>query len=145
MTIRVERTFELAASPERVWEFISDPEHRARSISVVTDYDLDDEDGTSATWKVKLPIPLLDRAVAVQTREVDREEPRYVEFVGKSKVMNVRGQHTIEPSDTGGCRVHNRFLVDGKLPGVETFFERNLDTELDNLEAALRNYLDAEV
>jgi len=29
-------------------------------------------------------------------------------------------------------------VVDGRLPGVESFFERNFDAELDNLEDALR-------
>jgi hypothetical protein len=54
--------------------------------------------------------------------------------------MRVVGEHTVEPSEDG-CRLVNEFVVDGKLPGVERFFRRELDSELDNLEAALRDAL----
>jgi carbon monoxide dehydrogenase subunit G len=138
MTVRVERSFEIPVGPERVWEFIVDPEKRARSISVVSDFELEDEDGRRATWYVDLPIPLLNRSAAVRTEDVDRRPPEYVKFVGRSKIMRVTGEHEIEATDSGS-RVTNRFVVDGRLPGVERFFERNLDRELANLEAALRN------
>lgn len=137
MTVRVERTFELAVPPERVWEFIADPERRARSISVVSDFELENEEGTRATWYVDLPIPLLDTSAAVRTEDVERTPPNYVKFVGRSKVMRVTGEHEIQETD-GGCRVVNSFVVDGRLPGVERFFERNLDKELQNLETTLR-------
>ena len=142
MTTRAERTFDVAASPERVWEFIADPHELARAISVVTDHELEDDAGTAAIWYVDLPIPLLDRAASVQTKEVERDEPHFVEFTGKSKIMNVRGRHTIEQTDDGGSTVHNQFIVDGRLPGVERFFKRNLDQEIDNLEAALNRSLE---
>ncbi len=137
MTVRVERVVEVPASPERVWEFIADPENRARSISVVTEYELDDEAGQSATWQVQLPIPVLDQAIAVTTEDVQRRPPEYVEFVGRSKVFRVTGEHEIEATE-GGSRLTNRFVVEGRLPGVERFFKRNLDTELQNLENTLR-------
>jgi carbon monoxide dehydrogenase subunit G len=137
MTVRVERTFEFDVSPERVWEFIADPEKRARSISVVTDFELKDADGQEAIWHVDLPIPLLDASAKVRTEDVEREPPKYVKFVGRSKVMRVTGEHEIQPTENGS-RLVNTFVVDGRLPGVERFFERNLDNELDNLEAALR-------
>ncbi|WP_254767616.1 CoxG family protein [Salinilacihabitans rarus] len=136
MTVRVERSFELAAPPDRVWAFISDPEKRARSISVVADYTADDPDGRAATWHVELPIPFVRRTVTVETEDVERRPPEYVEFVGRSRVMTVRGEHEIvETAD--GCRLKNRFVVDGKVPGVETFFRHNLDEELENLRRAL--------
>jgi carbon monoxide dehydrogenase subunit G len=135
MTVRVERTFDLDAPPESVWAFISDPRKRAEPISVVSEYEVTGE--RSATWHVKLPIPLVDRTVPVETRETDVEPPEYVRFVGRSKVMRVVGEHELTPHE-GGTRLTNRFTVDGKLPGVEKFFKRNLDDELDNLEAALR-------
>lgn len=144
MTVRVERTFELSASPEQVWEFISDPEQRARTVSVVKDFELSDSDGTAATWYVTLPIPLIDKAVAVHTQDADRDPPRYVRFVGRSKVMRVEGEHTLEPTADGGTRVINRFVVEGRLPGVERYFKRNLDAELSNLETALREALELE-
>jgi carbon monoxide dehydrogenase subunit G len=137
MTVRVERTFEFDVSPDRVWEFIADPEKRARSISVVTDFELKDADGQEAIWHVDLPIPLLDASAKVRTEDVEREPPKYVKFVGRSKVMRVTGEHEIQPAENGS-RLVNTFVVDGRLPGVERFFERNLDNELDNLEAALR-------
>lgn len=135
MTVRVERVVEVPASPERVWAFISEPENRARSVSVVTDYELDD-DGRKTTWHVRLPIPLLDRAVRVATEDVERRPPEYVKFVGRSKVFSVTGEHDIEAVD-GGSRLTNRFVVEGRLPGVEQFFKRNLDRELENLEKTL--------
>jgi carbon monoxide dehydrogenase subunit G len=137
MTVRVERTFEFDVSPERVWEFIADPEKRARSISVVTDFELKDPDGQEAVWNVDLPIPLLDASAKVRTEDIERDPPKFVKFVGRSKIMRVTGEHRIEPTENGS-RLTNTFVVDGRLPGVERFFERNLDQELDNLEAALR-------
>ena len=143
MTVRVDRSFDVSASPERVWEFISDPENRARAISVVEDYSLDDPDGRTATWHVTIPIPLLRRTATVKTEDVERDPPAFVRFVGRSKIMQVTGEHRIVETDDGS-RLENRFIVDGKLPGVETFFERNLDAELDNLHLALERDIRAD-
>ncbi|KTG11185.1 SRPBCC family protein [Haloferax profundi] len=141
MTVRVKRTFEFDAPGEDVWEFIADPAKRAGAISVVERFDISD-DGRHATWYLELPIPLVRSTVKVETEDVTVEEPTHVKFVGRSRVMRVTGEHTIESSDEG-CRLVNEFVVDGRLPGVETFFERNLDRELDNLEAALRQELES--
>jgi len=94
------------------------------------------EDGRTI-WFVKLPIPLVDRVVRFETEERQRDPPRYVEFSGSSKVAHIVGEHELEATPDG-TRLVNRFVVDGKLPGVERFFRRNLGDELDNLEAALR-------
>jgi len=142
MTVRVERTMTVAASPERVWEFIGDPDQRARPISVVEEWEIHDDD--RATWHISLPIPIVDRTIAVETEDVERREPEYVRFIGRSKVMRVQGEQELEPTEEGGTRVTNRFVVDGKLPGVERFFKRNLDGELQNLERALNDYLDGD-
>jgi len=137
MTARVERAFEVDAPPEVVWEFIANAEKRARPISAVERFELTGE-GT-ATWHLRLPVPLVDRTVAVETTETDRDPPAYVRFVGRSRVMRVVGEHELEPLDGGRrTRLTNRFVVDGRLPGVERFFRRNFDRELDNLEAAVR-------
>ena len=141
MTVRVERRFALAAEPEEVWAFISDPAKRAGAISVVDEFELRSEDGREATWHVSLPIPMVRRTVRVDTRDVTREPPTYVEFTGTSKVMNVVGKHRIEEIE-GGCELVNEFVVDGKLPGVEKFFKRNLDEELENLQRALERDLE---
>jgi len=140
MTVRVERTMTVAAPPERVWEFIADPDERARPISVVKDWEIHDDD--RATWHVSLPIPVLDRTIAIETEDVERREPEYVRFIGRSKVLRVQGEQELEATDDGATRVTNRFVVDGKLPGVERFFKRNLDDELQNLESALRAHID---
>jgi carbon monoxide dehydrogenase subunit G len=134
MTVRVRRVLEFDVPPERVWEFISDPAKRAGAISVVDSYD---SDGQSGVWHVQLPIPLIKSTVAVKTRDVDVDPPQYVKFVGRASALKVTGEHTIEPTESG-CRLINEFVVDGQLPGVERFFERNLDDELTNLERALR-------
>ena len=141
MTIRVQREIVVQAPPERVWEFIADPDRRAAPLSVVEDWTVH-EDG-SATWHVALPIPVIDRTITVETRDVERRPEEYVKFTGKSRVMRVSGEHELEPVD-GGTRLTNTFVVDGRLPGVERFFKRNLDRELSNLEAALREELEAE-
>jgi len=142
MTVRVERTMTVAAAPERVWEFIGDPRRRAKPISVVKDWEI--EDDTNSTWHISLPIPIVDRTIAVRTKDVERRENEYVRFIGRSKVMRVQGEQELEPTDEGGTTVTSRFVVDGKLPGVERFFKKNLDEELQNLEAALNEYLEVE-
>jgi carbon monoxide dehydrogenase subunit G len=141
MTVRVERSFELPVGRAQVWEFISDPGKRAGAISVVSEYTVHD-DG-SATWRLDLPIPLVDRTIAVETDDEEVRAPEYVRFAGRSKVMSVVGEHELVETE-GGTRVVNTFVVDGKLPGVEKFFERNLDGELDNLEQALLDELGAQ-
>ncbi|WP_424004606.1 SRPBCC family protein [Haloarcula salina] len=143
MTVRVERSMTVSAPPERVWEFIADPERRAEPISVVEDWDVEDE--RHATWFLTLPIPVINRTLRVETEDVERREPEYVRFVGTSKVMRVQGEHELEETEDGGTRLTNRFVVEGRLPGVEGFFKRNLDGELRNLEDALRDDLEVEV
>jgi len=135
MTVRVRRVFEFDAPPEAVWEFIADPSKRADAISVVERYEVDEGTG-AATWHVRLPIPLVKSTARVETEDVERDPPRYVKFVGKSSVLRVTGEHTVEPTD-GHTRLVNEFVVDGRVPGVERFFKRNLDEELENLERAL--------
>jgi carbon monoxide dehydrogenase subunit G len=144
MTVRVQRTFEFDAPGDRVWEFISDPGKRAGAISVVERYEVD-EDGTTATWHIKLPIPVINQTAEVETRDVEVDPPHHVKFVGTSKVMRVTGEHTIEETGESACRLVNEFVVDGRLPGVERFFKKNLDRELRNLEAALRRELELAV
>jgi carbon monoxide dehydrogenase subunit G len=94
-------------------------------------------DDGSATWHVALPIPMIRSTIDVETKDIARDPPNRVKFVGKSRAFRVTGEHEITETD-GGCRLANEFVVDGKLPGVESFFKRNFDAELDNLEDALR-------
>ncbi len=141
MTVRVEREVDVPADPEIVWAFVADPEHRARAISVVRDFE-ERDDGT-AVWHVRLPIPLIDRTVAVETADESREPPRRVSFTGRSRALSVRGEHELEPIEDG-TRLTSRFVVDGRLPGVERYFTGHLDDELDNLEAALLDYVETE-
>lgn len=138
MTVRVRRAFVFEAPPEEIWAFISDPAKRAGAISVVEDYEVHDGD---ATWHVRLPIPIIRSTIAVDTEEVERDPPRHVKFVGTSAAFRVTGEHTVE-AVADGSRLDNVFVVEGKLPGVERFFERNFERELDNLEAALRTEVD---
>ena len=138
MTVRVERVVVVPAPREDVWAFIDDPEKRARPISVVSDFELAD-DG-HAVWYLSLPIPLVDRTIRVDTEEKRRDPPEYVEFVGRSKVMRVVGEHSLEPLENG-TRLTNQFVVEGTVPGVERFFKRNMEQELDNLENAIRDDL----
>ncbi|PSQ03162.1 polyketide cyclase [Halobacteriales archaeon QS_4_69_31] len=142
MTVRVERSFELPVGRERIWEFISDPGRRAGAISVVSEYEVHG-DG-SATWHLDLPIPVVNTTVAVETEDEEVRPPEYVRFVGRSTVMDVVGEHELVELE-GGTRVVNTFVVDGRLPGVERFFRRNLDAELDNLEQALIDDFEVEV
>jgi carbon monoxide dehydrogenase subunit G len=67
-----------------------------------------------------------------------------VKFTGRSRAMNVIGEHELEETD-GVTRLTNRFTVEGRLPGVETFFRRNLDGELENLRRAIEADLGIEV
>ncbi|WP_418284451.1 CoxG family protein [Halorubrum sp. DTA46] len=135
MTVRVSRTFEFDAPPADVWAFISDAEQRAGAISVVDTFEVHGEG--RATWHVALPIPMIRSTIAVETEEVASEPPNRVKFVGKSRAFRVTGEHVITETDNG-CQLANEFVVDGRLPGVESFFKHNFDAELDNLEDALR-------
>ena len=134
MVVRVERVVDIPAPRADVWAFIDDPEKRAQPISVVEEFELLD-DGR-AVWHVALPIPITDRTIRIETQDRQRRPPAYVEFVGKSKVMHVTGEHELEET-ADGTRLRNSFTVDGRVPGVERFFKRNMDQELDNLEAAI--------
>jgi carbon monoxide dehydrogenase subunit G len=141
MTVRVQRTFEFDAPPEQVWEFIADPASRAEAISVVDSYEAND-DGTM-TWHVRLPVPGISATVAVETEETRKEPPELVEFVGRSRALRVTGKHVVNTTDTGSS-LRNEFVVDGRIPGVERYFKKNLDEELENLERALRDALERE-
>lgn len=138
MTARVERVFEIPASPEDVWAVIADPEKRARPISVVEGFETTGD--RTAVWHVSLPIPGLNRTIRVETEDVEIEAPTFVRFVGRSKAMDVRGEHALAATEAG-TRLTNRFTVDGRFPGVERYFKRKLDGELANLEAAIREEL----
>lgn len=139
MTARVERAFTVSATPEAVWEFISDPANRARAISVVDRFEIE---GDRATWHISLPIPVINKTIRVRTRTVELNPPEYVRFEGNSSVFDVLGEHRIAKG-TEGTRLVNTFTVDGRMPGVERFFRRNLDDEITNLERALRHHLDS--
>lgn len=141
MTVRVSRTFEFDAPPEAVWAFVSDAEKRAGAISVVDSFEIHDDN--RATWHVSLPIPMIRSTITVETNEIERDPPHRVKFVGKSSAFRVTGEHTITETETG-CRLANEFVVDGRIPGVESFFKRNFASELENLEEALRASLGAE-
>lgn len=138
MVVRVERVVDVAAPPERVWEFLDDSEHRAETISVVSSHERRDDD--TMIWHVDIPVPLVRRTLTVETREDVREPPERVAFRGISKAFTVRGEHDLEPT-AEGTRLTNRFVVDGRIPGVERFFEQKIDQEFDNLERALEAYL----
>ncbi len=129
MTVEVERTFEVDATIEEVWELLADEANRAQAIEVVEEFDTG---GEETVWQIALPLPVTDRTISVRTWDIERESPNYVEFVGRSKAMDVVGEHEITATETG-CRVRNRFVVDGKLPGVERFFRRRIDGEIDNI------------
>jgi carbon monoxide dehydrogenase subunit G len=137
MAVRVERVVSIPAPREDVWAFIADPEKRARPISVVSGFEIEDGSGV---WHLELPVPIVDRTARVETEEKRREPPAYVEFVGKSSVMDVVGEHSLE-TDGEATLLCNRFVVEGKLPGVERFFKRNMDDEFDNLEDAIHEDL----
>lgn len=138
MTVRVERSFDVDAPAEAIWEFIADPAERAKAISVVDSFDLR---GETTVWHIRLPIPFIRTTVRVRTKDVERREPTYVKFKGTSSAFTVVGEHEItEREDTASVR--NLFVVDGRAPGVESFFKRNFDGEITNLERALRAHLE---
>ena len=130
MVVEVERVVEVDAGIDAVWDVLADPARRARAISVVDSYRVE---GQEFVWQVSLPIPVIDRTIGVRTRDEVREEPTFVRFTGDSKAFGVEGEHELTELADGGTQVRSLFAVDGKLPGVETYFERNIDGELSNL------------
>lgn len=139
MTATVERTFEVEAPRREVWELIADPRLRAEAIGVVDDVRFE---GDEAVWTLRMPIRLLPGSVTVRTRDVERDPPRYVRFVGSSRVMDMEGEHELTETERG-CLVRNRFTVDGRFPGVETFFTHNIDDEIEHLLATVDDRLTA--
>jgi carbon monoxide dehydrogenase subunit G len=135
MTVRVTRSFTVALSLERVWDLLSDPEKRAEAISVVDGYEYSG-DGEEMIWYLSLPVPGIRKHIEVRTRDIERDPPNYVQFEGHSRVMDVMGEHDITDVE-GGSRIENQFVVEGSLPGVERFFKRSLDSELDNIRDQL--------
>ena len=129
MTVEVERSFDVEAPRKEVWDLLSSDENRARAIEVVDRFE---SNGDETVWHVSLPGPLSGRTMAVRTWDRQRDAPRYVEFVGRATAMDVTGEHELTERETG-CRVRNRFVVDGKLPGVERFFRRSIDGEMANI------------
>lgn len=129
MTVEVERSFDVGTSQAEVWELLASDENRARAIEVVDHFEEADD---QTVWHLNLPGPLSSRTMAVRTWELDRDPPCYVRFVGRSKAMDVTGEHELTGTEMG-CRVRNRFVVDGRIPGVERFFSRNVDDEIDNI------------
>lgn len=137
MTVDIERTYRVEATIDEVWALLEDPATRATAISVVDHFD---REGSVTIWHLRLPIPVIRRTVSVRTWDVERDPPRYVRFVGESRIMDVQGEHELSWDD-GTTVVRNRFVVDGKLPGVERFFKQHLDDELTRI----RRYVQARV
>lgn len=140
MTVRLEDTRRIDASPEAVWSFIADPGNRARAISTVRRFEVHGGPDRHTTWWIELPIRLLG-TITVETRERERREPEFVEFVGHSRAFEVVGNHRIEGRD-GGTTFSSTFEVNGKLPGVERVFERQFPQELENVANAIEAHLD---
>ena len=140
MTERVTRVFELAVPPADVWAFISNAAPGGEPNSVSSDFAITGP--RTLTWQISVPDPLHSATIPVETEDTTVEEPTYVEFVGSSRAMRVIGEHELETTEEG-TRLTNRFTVDGRLPGVESYFASNLDGELDNLEAAINDAYDA--
>lgn len=141
MTVRVSRTFTVPLPQADAWDLLSDPAVRAEAISVVERYESHDEGNNEMTWHVSLPIPAVRTTMAVETADIDRDPPDFVEFEGRSRIMHVIGEHELSTVEDG-TRIVNRFAVDGSVPGLERFFKRNLDAELDNFEQLLQDYID---
>lgn len=139
MTVRVRRSFEVIADIEDVWELLSNEAKRAEAIELVDSFE---EVSGGTHWNVNVPLPLSDRTVTVKTNDVERDPPTYVKFVGRSKLMNVTGEHSLT-QDGDTCRVVNTFVVDGSVPGVEKFFKRNIDGEIENIMHAVSDHVAA--
>ena len=129
MTVDVERVYDVTATVEEAWSLLSDPAMRAKGLTMVESYE---QVGAETIWHLRLPIPGLRKTASVRTRDVERSPPTYVKFTGDAKIMHVQGEHELTETDTG-CRIRNRFVVDGRLPGVESFFKRGIDREIERM------------
>lgn len=136
--MEVERTAELGAAPHEVWELISDPAERAGAISFVKDYEVRNDE---ATWHVELPIPLLRPRIDLETRDVEKDPLRYVKLIGRSRLLELTGEHWLEPIE-GGTRLTVRVRAEAGAPLVEKFMRKKLEDEVDDLLDTLRRRLD---
>lgn len=134
MTTAVEREAIVDIDVETVWDLLADPEQRAAAIGIVEDHEVIDDsgDGDEIRWHVSIPVSMIDETIAVRTHETEKRPPEYVEYVGESSVLSMTGEHELEPTEEG-ARVRNRFTVESSIPGVESYFERTIEDEIDNL------------
>lgn len=138
MVVEVERSYQVEAPIEAVWELLADPATRAAAISVVDGFE---QQGETTVWQLRLPLPFIRQTIPVRTWDVKRDEPHFVRFVGESRVMEVTGEHELSAAD-GITTVRNRFVVDGKVPGVERFFKRHIDDEIERLKQHVLDTID---
>jgi len=134
VVVRVERSVEVAAPPREVWEFLADPKNRAEAVSVVERAEVHGPE--TVTWFVEIPVPYLDRTMEIRTEDRVRDPPNRAEWVGRATGIYVEGEHVVT-GDDDTTTVENWFAVESSIPGVEGYFERNLEAEMENLRAAL--------
>lgn len=134
MPTTVERVVTVPATREAVWALVADPETRARTIGVVDSYDIHDDN--RSVWHVDNPLLPGGATLAIEISEQRRDRPEVVEYEGTSKAFDLTGRHELVTVD-GGCQVTSEFDVDQHIPGVEEYFQEQLDAELRRLEQAI--------
>lgn len=129
-------SFEVGAAPEDVWAFIEKAGNRAEAIRFVTDYRLSDETNI-IEWKVSIPV--VDRAIWLETEDVKVEAPTFVRFVGEARIGEMVGEYEVERLDGGGSRVTQMLRVDSWVPKLESAFEARFDEEFEYFEQVVRD------
>jgi uncharacterized protein YndB with AHSA1/START domain len=142
--VRVERSVEIAATPERIYEVIMDPACLERWVTIhaaledAPDGQL--ENGSELTQRLQLA----GRGFTVHWKVVENRPARRVEWVGSGPMRSHAGvTYQLEPSDDGGTRFTytNEFALPGGPLGrvagsvVRRVTAGELDRSLDRLRA----------
>lgn len=130
--VRVRRTFEIDAPRDQVWEFISNPDNRAKFLSSVKGYRVLSED--EVEWDIGLPV--IGATIKFRTRDVEKIEGEKVVFEGSHSVVSLRGVHELHDTENG-VKVDVLFEVKSGVPGVERAFKRRFDKEIQEFRRVL--------
>jgi carbon monoxide dehydrogenase subunit G len=144
--MRVERSIEIAAPPDDVYEVVMDPARLAEWVTVheelvhAPDGVLDEGDELAQKLKVA------GRAFKVSWRVVKAERPRDVEWEGRGPVgTRARVSYDLEPREGGTCF---NYLNEYELPGGPLgklgarAFRRTAGREADRTLEALKGLLE---
>jgi len=144
MTHRVERTLDVAASPEAAFDYVADFSRAQEwDPGIPSARRLDDDPiGVGSRFELLSRFGSTEQLITYEVTGFDR--PRSVTFVGDGKNFNGTDTISFAPNEAGGTRV--TYVADLGLKGVAAlalpFIRGRLDAMSDDAVAGLKAALD---